>query len=384
MKVWIVSIFLLLLAGIAVWVVVPIIFSNTASKSPYEIPAGRYDYYMMANNLNKSAHFPDVRSQSGPMPRQIGAAFEGTEEYLGRKFTIGVYHADKDFARQVTRKAFARIEKIAAMADPAVEDSLLSRINHDAANRPVVLTGSEGEDLYALLKRALDICEKSGGKFDITAGPLRKLFSEYGERGQTPPADEINQAREFVGYKFVQLGENAGKHVVKFTKPGVTIDLHDVIGGFCLDQAAYALRLETIASAYLNVGDCWRLLDPPNAESGRLWTLGVPDPNPAHPGMVSVVFQCGPGAACSKGYYSGFRFTVTGSSVITDIIDPTTGGCVGGIGVCTLIGPDALSCDAMCTAAVVKGPGEVDWFLKSYNPPEEEKEKKKPATEETP
>ena len=383
MKVWIVSIFLLALAGIAVYVVCGVMFSGMASRSPYDIPSGRYDYDMISMNFNRSVHFPEPRSTSGAMPQPPRADYVAKEDYLGRTFSVGVYHKDKEFARQVAQKAMRRIEKLALMADPAIEESELSRINRDAAGRkPVQLS----EDMYALLKRSMEISEKSNGAFDLTAGPLRRLYAAYLAREMTPPIDEITEARAVVGRKLVELSEAGGKHFIHFTKPGVTLDLRDVIGGFCLDQAVYALRAETITSGYANVGDCWRLMTPPSwAESNVPWIMGIPSPRPEQAGKASSTFSFDPahnpdiGAVVSKGYYSFYRFV--GNSAVTDIVDPRSGACAGGVSVCTVVGPDALTCDAMAAVAVVLGPGEVDFFFKSFNPKEEEVKAKK-STEE--
>jgi len=321
-----------------------------------------------------SPHFPDPRPNPGPMPVPVKADYEESIDLLGRTFTVGVYGKDPTYARLAAQEAVRRLERIADMVDPARADSELATINREGADRPFLLS----EEMFHLLSRAMEISEKSKGALDLTAGPLRDLWRAYGDRGQTPPPSELAEARALVGMQYIQVDPK--KRVIRLKKKGVTIDLRDVIGGFAADQAVYALRQEKVVSGYVHVGELWRLMQHPLAENEQMWTMGIPDTNPNNAGRASRTFSIPSGAVVSKGYYTGYRFV--GNMPISDMVDPRSGNPAGGVAVCTVVGPDGLSVDAIASALVVLGGNQADYFLKQLNPKEPEIKSKKFTPEE--
>ena len=372
MKVWIVTICMLLVAVAAVYVVWTVALP-TKLPDKYAIPEGRYDCFMAASQkFEITSGFPSqMPTTTMPLPPKADA--EETVEFLGKTLTIGVYGKDAMFARMAAQQAARRVEQIAAMADRTCEASEISQINREAGDRPMRLS----EDMYRLLKRAMELSQKSKGAFDVTMGPLYDLWGAYAGRGDLPPGEDILNARTLVGYSNIQIDDS--KRLIRFKKKGVTLDLRDIIGGFAADQAAYVLLGQTVTSAYVRVGDCWRLLKHPKAEDGQMWMMGIPDVNVSRAGRASRVFSCDRGAVVSKGFYTGFRF-VRGTPV-GDIIDPRTGLCASGVGVCVVVGPDATTCDAMASTLVCLG-GGADFFLRQFNPKESEPKPAKPSWEE--
>jgi FAD:protein FMN transferase len=374
MKIWLVTICLLLAAVGAVYVVWTVVLTDANSVGDrYDIPEGRYGVCMLVGQMTVIKSFPTATPREGPMPLPPKADVEMSTEVLGRTFTVGVYHKDANLAKIVAQTAIQRIEKIAAMADPSSSISEISRINKDAATKAVTLS----DDMYCVLKRAMEVSTKSKGAFDVTVGPVRKLWLAAAESGKVPSPEEIEEARQYVGNRNLQMDDK--KHTLRFTKKGVVIDLTDLIAGFALDQAAYELRRGSIKSGYVRCGDLWRLLDHPQADEERTWTLGIPDPNPAKAGRISRIVNCGPGAFVTKGTYSGSEL-IHGTAV-NNLVDPLLGTCVGNIPVCSVAGPDAMTCDALATA-FINSSGAATLILERFNPKEEEKEApKKPEPE---
>ncbi len=370
---WILAIGMLIVAAAAVYVVGTVAFTTGGPGSPYAIPEGRYDCFMFAQNIIMTEQFPPPRPES-IMPLPPKPEYEQTADFLGRELTIGVYGRDPAFSRIAVQQVLRRVEKIAAMADTSNPESELSIINRTAADRPVVMS----PDMHYLIKRTLEISAKSKGAFDVTTGPLRDLWSACAARGMAPTPLEIRDARALVGSAAIQIDDS--RRVIRFKKKGITIDLRDVIGGFAADQAAHALLVETVTSGYVRIGDCWRLLAHPQAEAEQTWIMGVPDPNPSHRGGAGRSFSCDRGAVVSKGYYTGYQFV--GGTPISDIIDARTGTCAAGVAVCTVVGPDALSCDAMATTLVSLGGTQAAFFVSQFNPKETAPKPRKPADEE--
>ena len=355
---------LILLFGIAtVWVVIYVLTTGGGELgSAYSIQPGRYDAFLITyfSGIVKPPRFPDMRDAQGSFPSFSRGAYEETREMMGVKFRIGIYaREDKKFdqpmARAAVEDAFRRIAEIEEHTSLAREDSEVSKINREAANRPVPLS----EDLYFVIRRSLDVSERSFGAFDITSGPIRWLWETYGSQGEVPPPDKIQEARALVGYKDIEL--DSKKHTIHFKKKGMTIDLHDVVCGFALDQAAYVLKRQGMTPAFLQADDRNLLLDRPEGQS---FVIGIPDGR----GFLKYTFDLDRPAVVIKGAYKGAR--IVGTTVIGGIVDPHSGTCVGTVASCTVVGPDAMTSDAMATALCVMGGSKAIYIVNSFNPKE--------------
>ena len=126
--------------------------------------------------------------------------------------------------------------------------SELGRLNALAATERFACS----PDLYAAIDSALDVAEETGGLFDPTIEPLARAWDLRGA-GRVPAADEIAAARRQVGWRAV--ARDPGGRVVRFTRPGMALDLDDIARGYALERAAAALRARGIARALLSLDD---------------------------------------------------------------------------------------------------------------------------------
>jgi len=354
---------LILLFGIAtVWVVIYTLTSGGGEVgSAYARPKGRYDSFLVTyfSGIVKPPHFPETRNAQGPFPSFSPASYEETRELLGTKFRIGVYAKDKKFERSLARSAvddaFRRIEEIDDRVNLTKEESEVSKINRDAFSRPVRLS----DDLYFVIKRAMEVSDRSSGAFDITSGPLRWLWETYGSQGEVPPSEKIVEARALVGYRDVEI--DSGKHTIRLKRKGMVIDLHDIMRGFALDQAAYVLKRQGMTPGFIQAEDSCYLLDHPE---GLPYVIGIPDGQ----GFLKYTFDADRPAVVIKGAYKGAR--IVGTTVVGGMVDPRSGTCVGMVASCTVVGPDAMTCDALATALCVMGGSKAINFVNSFNPGE--------------
>ena len=80
-------------------------------------------------------------------------------------------------------------------------DSEWSEVNRRAADRPVKIS----PELFRLLAACLEYSRESEGAFDITVGPLMKVWGFYKGTGHLPHRAEVAAALAKVGYRHVQL-----------------------------------------------------------------------------------------------------------------------------------------------------------------------------------
>ena len=120
-------------------------------------------------------------------------------------------------------------------------DSELSGLNGSESTDPLPIS----DPLALVLESALRVHDESGGAFDITVGPLLRLFG-FGPGGNpdqpAPGAAEFEVARSKVGSAllFVER-EPAGRAVLHRQIPDVKMDLSGIAKGYAVDRLSAAL-----------------------------------------------------------------------------------------------------------------------------------------------
>ncbi|MDO4559237.1 MAG: FAD:protein FMN transferase, partial [Planctomycetia bacterium] len=93
--------------------------------------------------------------------------------------------------------------------------------------------------LFGLLERSLELSRATHGAMDITAAPLAELWRSAREMERIPTMEEIARVRRSVGYQYVELDPD--RRTIRFTRPGMRIDLGCIGKGFALDETSRIL-----------------------------------------------------------------------------------------------------------------------------------------------
>src|SRR5205085_162935 len=107
-----------------------------------------------------------------------------------------------------TKAAFARVAELdGVMSDynPKSELMRLCLANDAKPGEPQTLSA----DLFDVVEKSQRIAASSGGAFDITVGPVVKLWRSSRKNRQLPGAKELAAAKELVGYKLLSLDAKA-------------------------------------------------------------------------------------------------------------------------------------------------------------------------------
>src|SRR5207249_6695423 len=125
-----------------------------------------------------------------------------------------------------------------------------------------------------VLARAQEISKLSDGAFDVTVGPVVRLWRQARKSRQMPAPDEVAKARALVGYKNLRL--NAKARTVQLLQPGMLLDLGGIAKGYTADEVLRLLREHGITRALIAAGgDIGVSRPPPDAEG---WTVGIAPP----------------------------------------------------------------------------------------------------------
>ncbi|HZQ53772.1 MAG TPA: FAD:protein FMN transferase [Bryobacteraceae bacterium] len=251
-----------------------------------------------------------------PPPLQAAPVkIEHSEDVMGTTFSIDVYSANQGQVQAAIAQAFDEVHRLDRMLSNYIPDSELSRANEYAATKPVKVS----RELFDLLATCIDYSRKSEGTFDITVGPLMKVWGFYKDSGHLPHRAEIRAALESVGYQNIEL--DASHLTVRLKKHGVNLDPGGVGKGYAVDKMAEILRNDGVTSALISGGgsSIYGIGAPPDDPRG--WYIRVRDPKDEQRTAAEVYLKND--SISTSGNYEKF-FWAEGK-LYSHIMDPRTG-----------------------------------------------------------
>ncbi len=207
-----------------------------------------------------------------PIVHEHQSPFVHKKKYvMGTVFEIVAYGESPEQASYAIDQAFREIVRLDDVMSDYKADSALSHLNHSSHSSPQ----SVPPDLYRIIGEALQYSRLSGGKFDVTVGPLVNLWKAAIRGGPTPSSADEEEVRACVGYQKVEL---LPPDRVQFNSPCVQIDLGAIGKGYALDRAAEVLRSRGISGALLDAGGSTIVaMGAPPGQAG--WLVHLRDPS---------------------------------------------------------------------------------------------------------
>lgn len=235
--------------------------------------------------------------------------------------------------------AFAAVEKVHGLMsfhDPASD---VSRVNRDAASRPVAVDAWT----FAVIEAATDFHRRSRGLFDVTVaaalqdlGLLPRLEPLFGAQSDGPATGAAV--------------ETLPDYRIRFRHPGVRIDLGGIAKGFAVDRARQTLQAHGATRGLVNAG-------------GDLAAFGAPAVpvhirDPREPRRVLARIEVKNEALAS----SGGRFDPFGSSAVMApaVIDVHTQEPARAVAGVTVRASSCMVADALTKVAMIAGEAASD------------------------
>jgi len=272
--------------------------------------------------------------------------YEFSRVLMGVPFKITLYAADAPSANRAADAAYDRIAELNAIFSDYDSDSESMRLC--AASRPgtpVVVS----PELMFVLSRSLALSESSGGAFDVTVGPLVKLWRRAGRQRRLPADKALQEARQRVGYRLVRLDCDAGS--VELLSRKMRLDFGGIAKGYAADEALRVLKRHGCGSALINAGGDVVAGDPPRGQP-RGWRIGIApvDQPEAAPKRFLRIANA---AVATSG--DAFQFVEIGGVRYSHILDPHTGLGLTISSSVTVIAPDGITADSLASAVSVLG-----------------------------
>lgn len=281
-----------------------------------------------------------VRVADEPLSR-----FTYSEPHMGTLFKITLYASDKDGADRAAKVAFARVAELDGIMSDYRPASELMQLCKKAGGDPVKVSA----DLFAILQRAQEVARKTDGAFDVTVGPIVRLWRKARRTRELPSAEAIKQALAKVGYDKMRL--DATKRTVQLLVMGMLLDLGGIAKGYAGDAVLEVLRKHGITRALVAAGGDIRVGEAPPEEKG--WKVGIaPLRNPTAPPSQHLLLV---NAAVSTAGDAEQAVEIDGKRY-SHIVDPRTGMAQLGRRSASVIARDGTTADAYDTALCVLGP----------------------------
>jgi len=271
--------------------------------------------------------------------------FEFTEPHMGTLFRIVLYAADESKANTAAKAAFARIAELDGIMSDYKPASELMRLCKKAGGDPVRVSA----DLFSVLEKAQEIAGKTDGAFDVTVGPIVRLWRKARRTRILPSAEELKRALALVGYEKMKL--DRAKRTVQLLVMGMLLDLGGIAKGYATDAALEVLRTHGIRRALVAAGGDIRVGEAPLGKSG--WKIGIaPLKNPKDtPDRFVLLVNAGVSTAGDA-----HQFVEIDGKRWSHIVNPRTGQALEGRRSVTVIASDDTTADVLDTSMCVLGP----------------------------
>lgn len=248
--------------------------------------------------------------------------------------SITVVSRSEDQAQKAINASFDELDRLAALLNFYSDTSEISMINRQAGEKPVKVS----RDTLDIIEKAVYVSEMTDGAFDITVGPLVKLWDI--QKKIIPDKESIKEKLKLVGYKNIVIDKTASTVFIK--QKGAQIDLGGIIKGYAVDKVVAVLHKNGITSGVVAVGGEIRLLG--MKPDGTSWEVGVQNPRPKDSDdQVFATLQLSNKALSTSGDY--IRYFEKNGVRYHHLLDPKTGYPSPQCGSATIIAEDNTTTD---------------------------------------
>ena len=236
-----------------------------------------------------------------------------SEPKMGSPFKILFFSDDSLKAVALAKQCYALVDSFNLIFSDYDPSSELSRLNAGAGSGFKKLSPA----LWDIFQRTQLAYRKSRGAFDITVGPLSKLWRKARKDKQFPDTGAVHAKRKQVG--FHQLIIDTVGHRISLPS-GMSLDLGGIAKGYIAQQVVDFLSKKRITQALAVAGGDVVMSKSPGGTQG--WVIGVNVPQTTDELLPRKLLLENKAVSTSGDVYQYFEHNGIRYS---HIIDPRTG-----------------------------------------------------------
>jgi len=259
---------------------------------------------------------------------------------MGAAAEITVLSDSEPGARAALAAARREIERLDSLLSDYRPTSNVGRLN-DRRTRALA------PETAKLLARAQEVCRETGGAFDVSLGPVKRLWG-FGENA-TPHVPDSLALRGLLAHVGCEVYALQPDGTLEWRDDQARIDLGGIAQGFAAACVAETLRARGIVDFLVNLsGDI--VVGGERAGGGR-WRIGVQ--HPRRPDTLLVTLPTRWRAVTTAGDYE--QSFIENGVRYHHIFDPTTGAPARGTVSVSVFADDPVAADCYDTALFVLG-----------------------------
>jgi FAD:protein FMN transferase len=258
--------------------------------------------------------------------------------------------ATESLARQIVETAAGCAWRIERKFSRYRADNVVHEINSSAGRAVVV-----DEETAGMIDFAATLTKLSEGRFDITSGVLRRVWSFDGGT-RTPTQEQIDAILPLVGWHRAEW-----RNPVLRLEPGMQIDFGGIGKEYAVDMAATLVdRIAPGLSCLINFGGDVVVRNA--RRDGQSWRVGVEALD--HAGMAASIVHLQNGGLATSG--DAHRFVIHRGRRLCHILDARTGWPVENAARSITVAADTCTqAGTLTTLAMLQGPNAVRFLRAS-------------------
>lgn len=270
---------------------------------------------------------------------------EKSDEAMGSTFSVVLYGPDSKALEAAVAAAFDEVHRLDRMLSNYHPASEWSKVNRDAGLGPVKVS----MELFQLLSQCWQYSRESDGAFDITVGPLMKVWGFYKGEGRLARRQDVAEALLRVGYRHLRLDPAA--QTVQLDRPATQLDPGGIGKGYAVDRMVQVLKASGVESALVSAAgsSIYGLGAPPSESKG--WRITIRDPRNSHQPAAEVFLKNT--SMSTSGSYEKF-FWVAGRRY-SHLMDPRTGYPAQGASSVSVVAPQTIDSEAWTKPYFING-----------------------------
>lgn len=241
--------------------------------------------------------------------------FSFTQPKMGSPFTIIFYADDSTKANSTALHCFTLVDDLVNIFSDYIDSSELNRLCVRAGSgAPFVCS----DRLFDILLQSQYGFQQSGGCFDITLGPVTRLWRKARKEKIFPDPALVSQKLALTGFNKIRL--DSLHHTAILQQAGMQLDLGGIGQGYIAQQVINYLQAEHIENALVDVSGDIVCRGSPPGKAG--WTVAVNVPESENDLLPKQLLIANLAVTTSGDVY---QYLEHNGKRYSHIVDPATG-----------------------------------------------------------
>ena len=275
-----------------------------------------------------------------------------SEQCMGTRFSIIIDEDSFEKARVGAKAAFQEAHRLNRIFSDYDADSEISQFVQNAEiNRYVKISNQ----LAYLLNESQKLAHETDGSFDITVGPLSRMWRISRFRKNLPERPILEKTLDRVGYQ--NLLVDFEKNRAKLLRENMIIDLGGIAKGYTADCMLKVLKAHDLNRSLVDAGGDLVLGNPPRNKKG--WKIEIGGRK--HPKLP--ILHLSNTAIATSGDLE--QYLKINDVIYSHLINPHTGVGMIGKSQVTVIAPSGLVADSLASSMIVMGIEKSEKLIRS-------------------